>query len=83
MPGKLIEAIACGSRHVLLLSRDKQVFSFGYNGYGALGDGTLSQRSAPVKLVDKNNIITQKSITAIAAGNYHSVLLASDGIVYT
>ncbi len=50
--------------------------SFGYNGEGELGDGTMISRSTPVP------VSSLTGVTAIAAGQYRSLALRSDGTVW-
>ena len=60
----------------LALKSDGTVWAWGYNGYGALGDGTTTNRTSPVQVAGLTNVI------AIAAGGYHSLALRSDGTVW-
>ena len=52
-----------------------QVFSFGYNSNGQLGDGTTTQRNIPVA-VSTSGVLNGLNITAIAGGYYHSLVLS-------
>jgi alpha-tubulin suppressor-like RCC1 family protein len=40
--------VAAGFQHSIVLNSNKQIYGFGYNGYGCLGDGTSVSRSSPV-----------------------------------
>jgi alpha-tubulin suppressor-like RCC1 family protein len=40
--------VAAGFHHSIALNSSKQIYGFGYNGYGSLGDGTNASRSSPV-----------------------------------
>jgi len=53
-----------------------QVFSFGWNSNGQLGDGTKIERNIPVA-VDTSDVLNGHNITAIAAGEFHSLVLSS------
>jgi alpha-tubulin suppressor-like RCC1 family protein len=68
-------AVSAGFLHSLVLKSDGTVVAFGYNGYGQLGDGTLTSRSTPVTVSGLTNV------TAISAAFYHSLALRSDGTV--
>ena len=81
LAGKTVVAITAGSLHSLALTSDGQVFAWGDNGSGRLGDGTTETRRVPVA-VDRTGALAGKSVVAIAAGQYHSLALASDGRVY-
>ena len=71
-----IVAIAAGGRHSLALDRDGQVFAWGYNGYGQLGEGSTTNRYLPEWVVGADGF-PLKHIRAIAAGESHSLALGS------
>ena len=81
--GSTITTVAAGYYHSMLLSSDGKVFTFGWNSYGQLGDGTKVQRYYPVPIYNYNNTLTQEKIISISAGFFHSVLLSSNGKVFT
>ncbi len=70
-----IIAIAGGGQHSLFLKNDGTVWACGYNLYGALGDGTTTDRTLPVQVIGLTNI------TAISGGGYHSLFLENIGTV--
>ncbi len=72
-----VSAVAAGIYHGLALKGDGTVWGWGYNPYGAVGDGATTQRNAPVQVTGLT------AISSIAAGQYHSVAVASDGSVWT
>ncbi|HCX71935.1 MAG TPA: RCC1 repeat-containing protein, partial [Firmicutes bacterium] len=45
-----VTAITAGLSHTVALKDDGTVWAWGYNAYGQLGDGTTSDRSAPVQV---------------------------------
>mgnify|MGYP001592321934 FL=1 len=51
-------AIAAGFDHSLALKSDGTIWTWGYNTYGQLGDGTNEARSIPVQVKDLNLIST-------------------------
>ena len=77
----IITAISAGYEHSLALDYMNNVYAWGYNLYGQLGDGTKLDRDTPVLVntfTDDPNI----TITSISAGFEHSVALDSTGNVY-
>ena len=77
-----VTAIAAGSGggHRLALKRDGTVWARGGNDYGQLGNGTTSgnwyESSPPVQVSGLG------TVTAIAAGNFHSLALQADGTLW-
>jgi alpha-tubulin suppressor-like RCC1 family protein len=80
--GKTVAAIAAGGNHCLALTTDGLVYSWGYNGYGQLGDGTTAQRTTPVA-VNTSGALSGKTVVSIAAGSGYSLALTSDGKVFS
>jgi len=80
LAGKTPVAIAAGDVHNLVRSSDGSLAAWGYNLNGQLGNGSTNNSSVPVS-VTMTGVLAGKSITAIAAGNRHSLVLASDGTV--
>jgi alpha-tubulin suppressor-like RCC1 family protein len=64
-----------GSVHSLALKSDGRVAVWGSNEYGQLGDGTTSDRHAPIVLNTVGNV------KAIAAGGSHSLAMVSDPVL--
>jgi len=57
---------------------DGDLFSWGYNGYGQLGDGTDDKRNLPVSVTPD----FPDEVVAVAGGNRHSLALLADGTVW-
>ena len=76
-----IKATASGSSHTVYLKGDGTVWAAGYNFYGQLGDGTTTNRSNPVQVVDSSG--NQLSgVVGISARGSHTVYLKGDGTVW-
>jgi len=77
-----VTAIAGGTNHSIALKSDGTVWTWGYNGYGQLGDGTYTQNPTPVQVHGPGNVGFLTGIIAIAGGENHSIALKSDGTVW-
>jgi alpha-tubulin suppressor-like RCC1 family protein len=82
LAGKTITQVAAGGRHSLLLADDGTVFSFGYNGDGQTGLNTSNGSTLVARPINTTNLVG-KTITQIAAGTWHNLLLADDGTVFS
>ena len=78
LDGKFITAISVSSEHVLAVTNQGQVYSWGRNSYGQLGNHTLVNSNVPVLV---GGILAGKTVTAVAAGGLRSFALAG-GKVY-
>lgn len=84
LAGKTVVAIAAGNSHALALTSDGQLYSWGMNYYGQTGSGNYWDGYIAVPAaVDMNGALAGKTVVAIACGAFHSVVLTSDGRVYT
>ena len=72
-----VSGIAGGFYHTVAMKSDGSVWTWGVNGYGQLGDGTTTQRTAPVQVSGLTGV------TAIASGREFTMALKSDGTVWT
>ncbi|XP_047457554.1 RCC1 and BTB domain-containing protein 1-like [Mugil cephalus] len=80
LSGRKVVSLSYGSGlHVLLATKDGELFAWGHNGYGQLGNGTTNQGVAPV-LVSAN--LLNKKVTEVACGSHHSLALTDLGEVY-
>jgi len=65
-----------GSGHTVALKNDGTVWTFGWNSYGQLGDGTTQNRSLPTRVEGLANI------ARIAASSTFSLAVRNDGTIY-
>jgi alpha-tubulin suppressor-like RCC1 family protein len=63
-----------GAAHSLILKTDGTLWACGLNYLGQLGDGTTTNRLAPVHIMN--------DVQDMAAGDYHSVVLKTDRSVW-
>ena len=68
--------IAAGYFHSLAVKIDGTVWAWGKNDRGQLGDGTTTDRTTPVQVVNLAGVV------AVAAGDWHNLALKSDGTVW-
>ena len=71
-----ISKVACGAYHSFAIDNNGNVWAWGNNYYGQLGDGTRIQRTSPVR------ISALKNIKDIAAGDVFSMALDDNGDVW-
>ena len=71
-----VTAVAAGTHHTLALKADGTVWSWGWNQFGQLGDGSGANKSTPIQITSLTNV------RAIAAGGNHSLILKADGSVW-
>ncbi len=77
---KLATAISCGYNFTIVLMSDGTVYGTGLNTSGQLGNGTMVT-STTYMLTEMVNS-TGKVVKAISCGNYHTIILMTDGSIY-
>ena len=80
--GKRLVAVSAAYETSMALSADGKIYGWGYNRYGALGDGTSAVHATTPVATDMSGVLSGKSITAISAGERHTIALASDGELF-
>ncbi len=80
LAGKTVTAIAAGASGSLALTAAGEIFGWGYNQSGALGDGTNLACRSPVA-VDLSGVPSGAKVTSVAAGGDFNLALMSDGRV--
>ena len=69
--------VAAGSQHSVAIHPDGTLWAWGGNHNGQLGDGTATDRTAPVQ------VGTDTHWASAAAGNFHSLAIKTDGTLWT
>ena len=69
--------ISTGNTHCLGINSEGKLWSWGYNSYGQLGDGTTTRRNNPVQIVEDTQFIQ------ISAGNAHSLAIDKNGKLWS
>jgi len=75
--GEAVDA-AIGLEHSLVLRQDGTLLASGENDLGQLGDGTETPSATPVEVALPSSV----DVTAVAAGESHSLALLEDGRVF-
>ncbi len=68
--------ISGGSQHTAAIKADGTIWAWGQNTYGQLGDGTTTNRRAPVQIGTSNNW------QSVAAAQLHTLALKTDGTLW-
>jgi alpha-tubulin suppressor-like RCC1 family protein len=78
--GKKIVQVSAGNQHSLALDEDGNLYSWGANSFGQLGDGSTSQKTTPVLV--NTSTLNSKKIVQISAGAFYNLLITEDNEVY-
>lgn len=78
--GKNITSIAAGGSHSLALDDTGQVYAWGTNTYGQVGNGTSTNQSSPVAVT--GGALSGKTIIKITAGTDTSFAIDTSGNLY-
>ncbi|KAF7819263.1 Inhibitor of Bruton tyrosine kinase [Senna tora] len=76
-----IVAVAAANKHTAVVSDLGEVFTWGCNREGQLGYGTSNSASNYTPRIVE--YLKGKTLTGVSAAKYHTVVLGSDGEVYT
>ena len=69
-----IVAVSTASFHTLAIDKNGDLWTWGDNRAGALGDGTTVSRHLPKKIME--------NVVAIDTSQYHSIALTADGVLW-
>jgi alpha-tubulin suppressor-like RCC1 family protein len=76
---EFVIAISCGANHSLVLTNCGEVYAWGYNYWGQIGNGCNDNQLKPIKVKGFNN----ERVLMISCGGYHSMALTECGHVYS
>jgi len=77
---KKVKGLAYGSGlHLLACTENGELYSWGYNTYSQLGNGTTNHSETPLLV---KGSLAEKKVVQVRCGNHHSLALTSDGEVY-
>ena len=80
--GDTITEVSLGSAHSAALSAAGRVFTWGYNEYGQLGDGTEIQRNSPIEITNSFNLAPEDKVIKIVLGDSRTSAITSTGRVF-
>jgi alpha-tubulin suppressor-like RCC1 family protein len=80
LSGKTVTDINPGGSHTCAVASG-QVYCWGYNAYGQLGNGTTTSSTIPVA-VDTTGVLSGKTVTSVKALSNSTCVLTSDSQVY-
>lgn len=79
--GKTVLEVSMGSSFGCAIASDNYAYCWGSNYRGQLGNNSTVDSSVPVP-VDTSGVLSGKTITSIAVGQYHTCAIASDNRAY-
>jgi alpha-tubulin suppressor-like RCC1 family protein len=77
LSGVVVKQVAAGALHSMVLTRDGDVFTWGWGRFGQLGHGNTDDQFVPKRVEGLTNV------TDVAAGDYHRMAVVEGGAVYT
>ena len=69
--------VATGYYHTAAIKTDGTLWTCGYNGYGQLGDSTITNKSSPVQTITGGTNWKQ-----VACGYFHTAVIKTDGTLW-
>lgn len=79
LSGKTVAAISAGTFTGYVLTNDGDLFAWGTNTTGAVGDGTITSRDIPVA-VDVSGVLAGQGVTSLQAGFECCLVLAEPAV---
>ena len=72
-----VSKVSCGGFHTAIVLTDGNVYTFGWNAYGQLGDGTFTDSNIPVHITEISNAIN------VQCGYNHTMVILNDNTIRT
>jgi Rab-GTPase-TBC domain/Regulator of chromosome condensation (RCC1) repeat len=79
LSAKFIVHLACGYLHSAVISNTGELLTFGFNGYGQLGIGSLETRYGPVII----SSLIGRRVLDMACGAFHTICICENGEIYS
>ena len=80
LAGKTVEAISAGMNHVLALASDGQIYGWGDNSSGQLGNGTTTVTNVPVAVT--MTALAGKTVAKLHSGYNYNYAVTTDNTVF-
>jgi alpha-tubulin suppressor-like RCC1 family protein len=80
--GKLFSAVAAGNGFTIALATTGELFAWGLNNAGQLGDGTYIDRLLPVA-VNMTGVLAGRRVLSVSSGADHTVAVTDDGKLFS
>jgi alpha-tubulin suppressor-like RCC1 family protein len=77
-----IYGVSAGGTHILAFINNGNVYAWGNNGDGQLGNDSDKASSTPVQVIKASDSTLLSGVTAVSAGGSHSLALRNDGTVW-
>jgi len=77
-----VVSVTAGEFHSLYVKSDGSLWAMGSNSDGQLGDGTTTDRSTPVQVLDAPGGNPVTDVVSVTAGSFHSLYVKSDGSLW-
>ena len=69
-----VASVSLGSTHSAIITEDGSLWTWGWNSFGELGDGSTEDRSEPVKVMD--------GVASVSLGTQQSAAITEDGSLW-
>lgn len=76
---KFIVRISCGYLHSAVISNNGELITFGFNGYGQLGIGSLETKSIPITV----NALLGRRVLDVSCGAFHTISICENGEIFS
>ncbi len=70
-----VKSVSLGSWHGAAITENGDLYTWGYNSYGQLGNGTTESSSTPIKIMS--------NVKSVSLGSVHSAAITENGDLYT
>ncbi|KAK2577032.1 hypothetical protein KPH14_011991 [Odynerus spinipes] len=78
LTGKKVVSITCGQTYSMAVTDSGEVYGWGHNGVGQLGNGNYTNQLSPCKVASLVGVVIEK----VACGYAHTLALSDEGVLY-